>query len=245
MVSFTAGTDAAASARYDRLVGFEGLDRDAVSFYAELRADNTKTWWMANKDRYDSKVRGPFEALGAELEPEFGAVKIFRPYRDVRFSADKTPYKLHIGMVTQARVAHYVQLSEDGLMVGGGLYDVPPPALSRFREAVDDPRTGEDLDELLATLRGSGFDMMRGDALKTAPRGYPSDHPRLALLQLKRLAVGRREAPADWMWTPEAYDIISDDWRTVSIWCDWLIQTLGSELLEAGQSSRRGRSDRG
>jgi uncharacterized protein (DUF2461 family) len=53
-------------------VGFEGLDRDSVSFYAELRADNTKTWWTANKARYDAVVRGPFEALGAELEPEFG-----------------------------------------------------------------------------------------------------------------------------------------------------------------------------
>lgn len=226
---------AAASARYYRQVGFEGLDRDAVSFYAELRADNTKAWWTANKARYDTAVRGPFEALGAELEPEFGAVKIFRPYRDVRFSADKTPYKLHIGMVTQATVAHYVQLSEEGLMLGGGLYDVPPAALARFREAVDDPRTAEDLDELLAELRSAGFELMRGDALKTAPRGYRADHPRLELLQLKRLAVGRREGPADWMWTPDAYDIIADDWRTVSTWRAWLIDTLGAELLESGR----------
>jgi uncharacterized protein (DUF2461 family) len=80
-------------------MGFDGLDSDAVSFFAELRADNTKAWWAANKSRYDEVVRGPMEELGAELESEFGAVKIFRPYRDVRFSADKTPYKLHIGMV--------------------------------------------------------------------------------------------------------------------------------------------------
>lgn len=230
--------------RYDRRVGFEGLDRDAVSFYAELRADNTKAWWAANKARYDAAVRGPFEALGAELEPEFGAVKIFRPYRDVRFSADKTPYKLHIGMVTQARVAHYLQLSEDGLMLGGGVYDVPSPALARFREAVDDPRAAEELDALLAELRSAGFDLMRDDALKTAPRGYRADHPRLPLLQLRRLAIGRREAPADWMWTPDAYDIIADDWRTVSTWCAWLTETLGAELFEAAQPSQRGRGDR-
>jgi uncharacterized protein (TIGR02453 family) len=234
----------AASARYDRRVGFEGLDRDAVSFYAELRANNTKTWWTANKARYDTAVRGPFETLGAELEPEFGAVKIFRPYRDVRFSADKTPYKLHIGMVSQARVAHYLQLSEDGLMLGGGMYDVPPAVLARFREAVDDPRTAEDLDALLAELRSAGFELLRDDALKTAPRGYRAGHPRVQLLQLRRLAVGRREPPADWMWTPDAYDIIADDWRTVSTWCAWLTQTLGAELLETAQSPRRGGSDR-
>lgn len=225
-------------------MAFDGLDRDAVAFYAELRADNTKAWWTANKARYDAVVRGPFEALGAELEPEFGAVKIFRPYRDVRFSADKTPYKLHIGMVSQATIAHYAQLSYDGLMVGGGVYDVPSAALARFREVVDDPRTAEDLDAVLAELGAAGFDLMREDALKTAPRGYGTDHPRLPLLQLKRLAVARREPPADWMWTPDAYDIIADDWRTVSIWCDWLAEMLGEEFFEAAHSSRRGRSDR-
>lgn len=233
-----------ASARYDRRVGFEGLDRDAVSFYAELRAHNTKTWWTANRARYDTAVRGPFEALGAELEPEFGAVKIFRPYRDVRFSADKTPYKLHIGMVSRATVAHYVQLSDEGVMLGGGMYDVQPAALARFRETVDDPRSAEDLDALLDELRSAGFELFRDDALKTAPRGYRADHPRLQLLQLKRLAIGRREPPADWMWTPDAYDIIADDWRTVSTWCAWLTETLGAELLDAAQPSRRGRSDR-
>jgi uncharacterized protein (TIGR02453 family) len=225
-------------------MGFEGLDRDALSFYAELRADNTKTWWTANKARYDAAVRGPFEALGAELEPEFGAVKIFRPYRDVRFSTDKTPYKLHIGMVSQATPARYLQLSDEGLMVGGGIYDVPSPALARFREAVDDPRTAEDLDALLDELRSAGFELLRGDALKTAPRGYRADHPRLELLQLKRLAIGRHEPPADWMWSPDAYDAIADDWRTVSTWCAWLTQTLGAELLEAAQSSRRGQKAR-
>jgi uncharacterized protein (TIGR02453 family) len=227
----------------DVVPGFEGLHRDAVSFYAELRADNTKTWWTANKARYDRAVRGPFEALAAELEPEFGAVKIFRPYRDVRFSADKTPYKLHIGMVSQATIAHYLQLSEEGLMVGGGMYDVPPAALARFREAVDDARSAEDLDALLADLHSAGFELSRDDALKTAPRGYRADHPRLDLLQLRRLAVGRRESPADWMWTPDAYDVIADDWRTVSTWCAWLTDTLGPELLDAVQQSRRGRSD--
>lgn len=237
-------TAVAASDRYDQRVGFEGLDRDALSFYAELRADNTKTWWTANKARYDAAVRAPFEALGAELEPEFGAVKIFRPYRDVRFSADKTPYKLHIGMVSQATPAHYLQLSDEGLMVGGGIYDVPSPALARFREVVDDPRTAEDLDALLDELGSAGFELLRGDALKTAPRGYRADHPRLELLQLKRLAVGRHEPPADWMWSPDAYDVIADDWRTVSTWCAWLTETLGAELLEAAQSSRRGQRDR-
>ncbi|GAA1971326.1 hypothetical protein GCM10009776_37850 [Microbacterium deminutum] len=129
-------------------------------------------------------------------------------------------------------------------MLGGGVYDVPSAALARFREAVDDPRSAEDLDALLAELRSKGFELLRDDALKTAPRGYRADHPRLQLLQLKRLAVGRREPPASWMWTPDAYDVIADDWRTVSTWCDWLTETVGADLLDANQPSKRGRSDR-
>ena len=122
-------------------MAFGGFDRDAPAFFQDLAADNTREWWTAHQERYIAHVRGPFEALAAELEPEFGDIKIFRPYRDVRFSADKTPYKLQIGMVTRAPVAHYLQLSASGLLVGGGVYDVPPPALARFREIVDDAAT--------------------------------------------------------------------------------------------------------
>ena len=70
-----------------------GIPADAVAFYAELEANNTKDWWTANKERYERSVREPFAALTDALADEFGEARIFRPYRDVRFSADKTPYK--------------------------------------------------------------------------------------------------------------------------------------------------------
>ena len=213
-------------------MAFGGFHRDAPAFFRELAANNTKAWWTANQERYTTHVRGPFEALAAELEPEFGDAKIFRPYRDVRFSADKTPYKLHIGMVTRAPVAHYLQLSASGLLAGGGIYDVPPSALARFREIVDDPRLARGLDAVLTQVRGEGFALMSDDALRTAPRGYPIDHPRIDLLRLKRLAVGREDGLEDWLWTPDAFDIASDAWRTVSLWCRWLEENLGDLLLQ-------------
>ncbi|MEN2737930.1 DUF2461 domain-containing protein [Microbacterium sp. X-17] len=205
---------------------FDGLDPDAVSFYAELRMNNTKEWWAANARRYQERVRGPFEALAEELAPEFGDTKIFRPYRDVRFSADKSPYKLEIGMVTRAPVAHYLQLSEEGMLLGGGVYAVPPAGLARFREIVDDSRLVGDLEATLDEVRAAGFALLADDALRSAPRGFSVDHPRIELLRLRRLAVGRREPPAPWMWTPEAFDEISAGWRTVSLWCDWLRENL-------------------
>jgi uncharacterized protein (TIGR02453 family) len=217
---------------------FSGLSPNAPAFFDELAENNSKAWWSANQDRYLEDVRGPFEALAAELEPEFGDVKIFRPYRDVRFSADKTPYKLQIGMVTRSPTAHYLQLSGSGLLLGGGSYDVPPAALGRFREIVDSPRLAVELQSVLAEAAAAGFEPMSDGALRTAPRGYAVDHPRIELLRLTRLAIGRQDDLADWMWTPDAFDIISDGWRTVSTWCDWLASHLG-DLLIRPESARR------
>lgn len=209
---------------------FTGLHPDAVAFFAELQRNNTKQWWTANKTRYDENVRGPFEALGAELEPEFGALKIFRPHRDVRFSADKTPYKLQIGMVSRAPIAHYVQLSDEGLLLGGGAYRPPAAALARFRAIVDDIRLVGDVDVTLEEIADRGMELMTRDELKTAPRGYSADHPHIRLLRQKNLAVGRTEPLADWMWRPEALEVIREHWRTVSLWCDWLDENLGDDI---------------
>lgn len=212
-------------------MSFTGLRADALTFYAELAADNSKAWWQANRARYDEQVRGPFEALAAELEPEFGPVKLFRPFRDVRFSADKSPYKLHIGMVTRDPAAHYLQLAADGLLVGGGAYAVPTPAIARFRQLVADPRTAGDVEATLEELADAGFALMPDGALRTAPRGYPADHPRIELLRATRLAVARSEPPADWMWDAGAADVIRARWWAVSVWCDWLRSSLGEELV--------------
>lgn len=213
-------------------MAFTGFDPDALAFYAELREDNSKEWWLAHRARFDEHVAAPFEELAAALTDEFGEMKVFRPYRDVRFSADKSPYKLHIGMVTRSRVAHYIQLSEEGLMTGGGVYDVPPAALARFRELVDDPGPAARLERVLAELDRAGFAPLADDALRTAPRGYRTDHPRIELLRLRRLAVGRREDPADWMWTPDALEQIRERWRAVSLWCAWVRDNLEGHLTE-------------
>ena len=94
-------------------MAFRGWPNEALDFYEGLEADNSKTYWTAHRSVYDEKVLAPMNALLAELEPEFGAGKIFRPYRDVRFSADKSPYKTAIGATLE--LGGYVQLSAKGL----------------------------------------------------------------------------------------------------------------------------------
>ncbi len=73
-------------------MGFRGWTAEAIEFYEGLEADNSKTYWNENKSVYENLVLRPMTELLDELAPEFGEAKLFRPYRDVRFSADKAPY---------------------------------------------------------------------------------------------------------------------------------------------------------
>jgi uncharacterized protein (TIGR02453 family) len=208
---------------------FSGLNPDVIAFYRELAEHNDKAWWTENKARYDERVRAPFEALADELGAEFGPVKIFRPYRDVRFSADKTPYKNHIGMVTRGRAVHYLQGGSDGLLAAGGIYDTTPAQLARFRAIVDDVRLFGYLEATLEELADLGFTPIETDALATAPRGFTVDHPRIGLLRLKRLAVQSRLGVEDWMWGPAAKERVAEAWRAVSILNAWLTENLDLE----------------
>jgi uncharacterized protein (TIGR02453 family) len=160
--------------------------------------DNTKSFWTAHKEFYEAEVLGPMKALLAELEPEFGTGRIFRPYRDTRFSADKSPYKTNIGAHVQTG---YISLSSSALGVGSGLYLPSPAQLASYRAAVADGRTGAELVALVDELRGNGIDVMAHDVLKSAPRGVAKDHPRIDLLRHKGLAAWREWPVGAWLST--------------------------------------------
>ena len=210
-----------------------GLDSDAFTFYTELEHNQNKEWWLANKQRYDTRVKAPVERLVDALGGEFGPLKIFRPYKDVRFSADKRPYKDHLGLVTadDSSATYYLQLSRHGLMLAGGLYQPAREQLARFREIVDDNRLVGDLEATLDEVGESGFAIMTTDALATAPRGFRSDHPKIALLRLKRLAISVEHAPASWMHgddrgESQLVNRVRASWRTVRVWNDWIAENL-------------------
>ena len=98
-------------------MAFKGWPDSALAFYEGLEADNSKAYWLDHKDVYERDVKGPMEALLTELSTEFGEWRLFRPYRDTRFSRDKSPYKTNVA----ARIGDgYVHLSADGLLVGAG-----------------------------------------------------------------------------------------------------------------------------
>ena len=186
-------------------MAFKGWPIEAVEFFEGLEADNTKAYWQDHKAVYEQKVKAPMEELLAELAEEFGPGKVFRPYRDVRFSNDKTPYKLNCA-------AHlpggYVSFSADGLFCGSGIYMPSPEQLQRFRAAVDAPKSGEDLESILKVLRKAGYEVGAHDVLKTAPKGYAKDHPRIELLKHKGILMSRSWPVGAWLGTRKAKDRI-------------------------------------
>ena len=208
-------------------IRFEGFPPGAVDFYRGLSADNTKAFWAAHKPQYEADLKIPMEALTAELADDFGQFKIFRPYRDVRFSKDKTPYKTHIGAVTEGEGGefYYLQMSADGLFVGTGYYQMAKDQLARFRSAVDDDVAGEDLEARLKALRRRYE--FHGKELATAPRGYPRDHPRVWLLQHKGLTAHRAFGTPKWLQTRQALTRIADTWRGAAPMNEWLNEHVG------------------
>ena len=147
--------------------------------------------------------KAPLDALLAELAPEFGAAKVFRPYRDVRFSKDKTPYKTHAAAVVEEDGSLYVQLGADGLFVGGGYWHTQSDQVQRLRAAVDDDLSGRQLQAVLDGL--AGWEVM-GERLKRIPKPYSPDHPRADLLLHKSLAAGLRLEPDEWLHTAECVE---------------------------------------
>jgi uncharacterized protein (TIGR02453 family) len=205
---------------------FRGWPPGVVEFFDGLEVDNTKAYWTAHKDFYVADVLGPMEALLAGLAPEFGEGRVFRPYRDTRFSPDKSPYKTTIAAHNDAG---YISLSSDALGVGSGLYMPSPAQLARFRAAVADGRTGRQLVALVEELHRRRLRVSAHETLKSAPRGYPVDHPRIDLLRHKGLTAWKEWAVGPWLGTAAPKRRIADALRATAPLRAWLDRNVGTD----------------
>ena len=202
---------------------FSGFPTAALDFYDDLEMDNTKSFWAAHKDTYDAAVKAPMAALVAALEDEFGSAKIFRPYRDVRFAKDKTPYKTHQGafVASGPSTGWYVEVAAPGVRVGAGFYHAEAARLAAFRAGIADDRDGPELERILAAMNAEGWEL-GGEALKTSPRGYDADHPRIGLLRHKSMTLGKSYGFEPVIHTPELADRVREDWRDARPFLDWV-----------------------
>ncbi|HSS67660.1 MAG TPA: DUF2461 domain-containing protein [Nocardioidaceae bacterium] len=211
------------------MAAFSGFANEAFEFYAGLERDNTKAYWASHKKTYDEYVRDPMRALLAELEPEFGTAKVFRPHRDIRFSADKSPYKTHQGAIAgpSPGIGFYVQVDADGLLVGGGFHSHSGAQVDRYRTAVDADSTGAALAEIVRELDADGF-QLEGERLKTRPRGIAADHPRITLLRHKSLMELKQHGRPPWVGTRAALDEVRAGWRALLPLNDWITANVGA-----------------
>jgi uncharacterized protein (TIGR02453 family) len=213
-------------------MAFTGFPDEAFSFYESLTADNTRVFWLANKDTYLRAVRRPMDELLDALQA-FGPFHVFRPNKDVRFSKDKTPYKDHIGAYgeSQGGAGFYVQLSAGGMFAGSGYYQMAADQLDRFRRAVDAPAVGEEIVGITAALSARGLAIGAMSELKTAPRGYPKDHPRIELLRRKGLIASKEWPVASWMSTKAVVARVRDAWNAADEMNGWLDAHVGPSTV--------------
>lgn len=222
-----------------RRVRFNGFGEHAVEFFDGLDVDNSRAYWEDNREIYAGDVRAPMEALVAELEGEFagkfggsgrpGTGKVFRPHRDLRFSKDKRPYKLHCGGVIEpgrGAGAYYVELSSAGLRVGGGSFRMAPDQLARYRVAVDEERRGTELAKLLDELCAAGWQLC-GDRMRTGPRGYPAEHPRMELLRHRTVYLTYTWPPDAELHTRSALERVRAAWRQLTGLNEWIYDHVG------------------
>jgi uncharacterized protein (TIGR02453 family) len=209
---------------------FEGFNPDAIQFFRELGENNNRDWWLANKARYEANVRQPILDLIDALGGDYGTVKTFRPNRDTRFSANKDPYKDQIAFVAYGASGNacYLQLSADRLFLAGGYWQPGKDQLERFRALVDDNKLFGDLDATIDEIAEAGFELSQEGALKTAPRGFDPEHPRINLLRLKSLAISKSIPVQEWFFTKDALGRIRDEWDTVMVWNEWVENNIGA-----------------
>ena len=225
---------------------FAGFSRDAIQFLVDLALHNERTWFQPRKGEYERLLKEPLESLCTALGERFEARGMpfrsdparspFRIYRDVRFSADKTPYKTHVSASFPwagegGGVGAYFHFQPGEMFAGGGMWHPEPAQLAAWRGAVDG-----DLDSVKAVLDDSAFvstfGHVSGDSLKRVPTGFPADHPAADLLKLKDVTFGRALSDDDVL-SPGLPDVLASTF-TASIPLLSLLARLSPGETNAG-----------
>jgi uncharacterized protein (TIGR02453 family) len=223
--------------RIDRVTNFEGFTPAVRKWFQGLEANNSRDYFQVHRDFYEESIRDQMEALLDELSERFeGEVKMFRQHRDLRFSADKSPYKTQTyGVIRHCPDAPhglFASISARGLVAGGGYYRMARDQLDRYRDAVVDDGDGPELENAIARARKAGLDLW-GESLATAPRGYPKDHHRIELLRRKSVALGATLEFGSGIGRAEGMRFVTKTWNAAAPVTAWLDEHVGASTLPA------------
>jgi uncharacterized protein (TIGR02453 family) len=215
-----------------------GFTAKATRFFAGLESDNSKDYWTANKAVFEKDVKEPMAALVDSLPERFQPFKVFRMNRDIRFSPDKSPYKTQHGAAHETDgTVYYLHVDAQGLMAACGAYMMSPDQLERYREAVAADTTGRALEGILRDLSERGIEVGHGmgEPLKTAPRGYPKDHPRVDLLRRKAVSAHRRLTGTPLRDSTAARQFVVDTFDACEPLNEWVKSNIGSARTGSGR----------
>jgi len=223
---------------------FPGFPLDLLRFLNELSKHNNRTWFQANKPRYEDNLLEPSLAFIAamsdpltKISPHFCAVpkrmggSLMRIYRDVRFAKDKRPYKTNVGIHfrhERGKDIHapgfYFHIAPDEVFVGAGIWHPDSKTLGKIRQAID-----EDPAAWKKAKGGKAFRSryeMSGDSLKRQPRGFDADHPLLEDLKRKD-HIGIHRLDPDALLEPEIVKQTAAAYRTAKPFVEFLCKAIG------------------
>ena len=221
-------------------MAFTGFDRTAPQFFHELAAEQNKAWFEANKQRYVDLWVTPMTDLLTEVAAKLGKTyaplklappKLFRIYRDTRFSKDKTPYKTNIaGMLqfkgTQSSMPMYLHIGMEEELIGVGSYFFEDKQLAKWRKLVAADKTGKAIAAIVAKLRKAGYEVDGHDNYKKVPKPFAPDHPRAELLKLRGLTGGFPDIPKGMLHQAKLVDWLVGHAKATAPLVTWLCRNV-------------------
>lgn len=195
---------------------FKGFSASALTFLRQLKRNNRRDWFEERKTMYREVVQEPMQTLVQEMDARFGRFapeiigdpkkSVFRIYRDVRFSKDKSPYKTHaaswffhrsagkkVGQeAEEGGAGYYFHLEPGASFVGAGIWMPPRPSLKRLRDAIVADVTRFSAIANSSPIKRRFGGLSEEGRLSRVPRGYPPDHEAGTLLRNVSFIVGRK-----------------------------------------------------
>lgn len=222
-------------------MAFQGFADEDAKFFKQLAKNQNREWFQAHKEEFEEGYQKPMKELldavrekvdGAFKHSDLDEPKIFRIYRDVRFSKDKSPYKTHTGgviptkrrgKITEVPMALYFHVGQPESFGASGHYMMDSAALTKFRRAVAGDKQGKELEKILAGLEKKGYSVDSHDTYKRVPAGYDPDHPRAEHLKRKGLTVSFPSIPKGLLASPKLLPWVADQVKTAAPLVEWLV----------------------
>ncbi|MHA2425608.1 MAG: DUF2461 domain-containing protein [Candidatus Thorarchaeota archaeon] len=223
---------------------FEGFPKKGFKFLKDLKANNNREWFNANKQVYTVNVLSPAQSfvndLGEKISKTLvnirydtratGSGSLMRIHRDIRFSKDKTPYRTRVGIIfwegPGKKMEHsgfFIGLEPKSAVLHAGMHMFTKQMLPKYREAIIDEKTGKELDRIIVKLNKSGY-AIGGSKYKRVPRGFDPDHERAELLLSKGLYASHSDIPREIISSPDFIEYSLKHIRAMSPLHNWLVE---------------------